>query len=193
MFKRLFWIAIAGALLAAAYVQETGRSIPYVSGPAAACARGAEALWFRCFGKPAPTKPEKPAKPAERRDGRQVAQVATPRAAPAQPPRQPTSQGLSTSGSLTKGSGTVVQMLPDDNDGSRHQKFIVRLDSGRRLLVAHNIDIAPRIGNLRVGDAVSFCGEYEPNSKGGVIHWTHHDPNGRHAAGWLQHNGRMYQ
>lgn len=92
-----------------------------------------------------------------------------------------------------EGSGIVIKILPDDNDGSRHQRFILRLDSGRTLLIAHNIDLAPRISSLGEGDTVAFNGEYEWNSKGGVIHWTHRDPSGRHVAGWLKHNGRTYQ
>jgi len=97
------------------------------------------------------------------------------------------------SGAQTQGSGIVSRILPDDNDGSRHQRFIIRLESGRTLLVTHNIDIAPRITGLRVGDTVSFNGVFEANDKSGVIHWTHHDPEGRHEAGWLKHNERIYQ
>lgn len=92
-----------------------------------------------------------------------------------------------------EGQGTVVKLLADDNDGSRHQRFIVRLGSGRTLLVAHNIDLAKRIDTLRVGDTVAFYGEYEWNAKGGVMHWTHHDPQGRHPGGWIRHNGLTYQ
>jgi len=97
------------------------------------------------------------------------------------------------SGQQVRGQGTVSRILSDDNDGSRHQRFILRLSSGRTLLIAHSIDLAPRVSSLRTGDTVSFSGEYQQNDKGGVIHWTHHDPQGRHAAGWLEHNGRRYE
>ena len=92
-----------------------------------------------------------------------------------------------------RGAGEVIKVLADDNDGSRHQRFILKLESGLTLLVAHNIDLAPRIPSLRAGDAVEFFGEYEWNPRGGVIHWTHHDPQGRHVAGWLKHRGNTYQ
>ncbi|EKG0009467.1 DUF3465 domain-containing protein [Vibrio cholerae] len=92
-----------------------------------------------------------------------------------------------------QGFGQVAKVLPDDNDGSRHQKFILKLNSGQTLLVAHNIDLAPRIPNLKVGDSIEFYGEYEWNKKGGVLHWTHKDPQNRHAHGWLKHNGQVYE
>jgi len=92
-----------------------------------------------------------------------------------------------------QGSGTVIRILSDDNQGSRHQRFILKLASGQTLLIAHNIDVAPRINGLAKGDRVDFCGEYEWNNKGGVIHWTHRDPNGRHPGGWLKYRGKTYQ
>ena len=97
------------------------------------------------------------------------------------------------SGVQAEGSGSVIKILPDDNDGSRHQRFILKLASGQTLLIAHNLDLAPRIAALKEGDSVAFSGEYEWNPKGGVIHWTHRDPRGRHVAGWLKHNGQTYQ
>lgn len=89
--------------------------------------------------------------------------------------------------------GTVKKLLSDDNKGSRHQRFIIELADGHTLLIAHNIDLAPRVENLNVGDSISVFGEYEWNDKGGVIHWTHHDPNNKHIGGWIRHQGSQYQ
>ncbi len=96
-------------------------------------------------------------------------------------------------GRQVQGEGVVTRILADDNDGSRHQRFILSLSSGQTILIAHNIDLAPRISAIEVGDAVEFNGEYEWNDLGGVVHWTHHDPAGRHVAGWLKHGGRTFQ
>jgi ABC-type glycerol-3-phosphate transport system substrate-binding protein len=98
-----------------------------------------------------------------------------------------------TSNVQVEGEGVVTRILSDDLDGSRHQRFIVRLASGQTVLIAHNIDIAPRVAGLQEGDRVRFYGEYVWNEKGGMVHWTHHDPAGRHVAGWLKSKGRTYQ
>jgi hypothetical protein len=90
------------------------------------------------------------------------------------------------------GTGVVVSILSDDLDGSRHQRFIIELKSKQTLLISHNIDLAPKINGLSLNDQIEFFGEYEWNDKGGVIHWTHHDPNGIHVAGWLFHNNFIY-
>jgi len=89
--------------------------------------------------------------------------------------------------------GIVIKNLQDDLNGSRHQKFILKNKTGQTVLVAHNIDLAPRIDGLKKGDSVEFFGEYEWNSRGGVVHWTHDDPKGYHVSGWLKHKGKTYQ
>ncbi len=92
-----------------------------------------------------------------------------------------------------RGHGLVERILADDLTGSRHQRIIIKLATGQTLLIAHNIDLARRVKPLSVGDTLEFYGEYEWNDKGGVIHWTHHDPDGFHPAGYLKHNGKTYQ
>ena len=92
-----------------------------------------------------------------------------------------------------EGSARVLKLLPDDTYGNRHQRFLLDIGTGRSVLVAHNIDLAPRIDGLRTGDTVAFRGEYIWNDKGGVLHWTHHAPDGSHPGGWLAHQGRDYR
>jgi hypothetical protein len=97
------------------------------------------------------------------------------------------------SGVQVTGEGRVSRILGDDTLGDRHQRFLLELPSGQTLLIAHNIDLAPRVEPLAVGDAVEFHGVYEWNDKGGTVHWTHHDPQGMHEPGWLKHRGRTYE
>ena len=96
-------------------------------------------------------------------------------------------------GRLISAQGTVDRLMSDDRDGSAHQRFVVRTASGQTLMVAHNIDLAPRLDGLRKGDTVTLYGEYVWNNKGGLMHWTHRDPSGRHAAGFIEWQGRRYQ
>jgi hypothetical protein len=96
------------------------------------------------------------------------------------------------SGQWVAASGRVVRLLADDNEGSRHQRFILELDSGHTLLVAHNIDLARRLPLVR-NDRVELRGRYEWNERGGVVHWTHHDPDGRLQGGWILHEGTRFR
>jgi hydroxymethylpyrimidine pyrophosphatase-like HAD family hydrolase len=68
----------------------------------------------------------------------------------------------------------------------------VRINSQQTLLFAHNIDLAERLP-LKIGDTVSFNGEYVYNPKGGIVHWTHLDPQGMHTTGWVMLQGKKYQ
>ena len=93
------------------------------------------------------------------------------------------------------GCGTVIKVLKDDNEGSRHQKFLVKIDNYPNItvLIAHNIDLAPRIEGIQAKNPIRFYGEYIYNDKGGVVHWTHRDPASRHQDGWLEYKGEQYQ
>ena len=96
-------------------------------------------------------------------------------------------------GTWVSGSGTVTRLLADDTQGDAHQRFLLELANGHSLIIVHNIDIAPRLEGLAVGDTVRFHGEYYYNEQGGGIHWTHHDPSGRKDGGYLEWNGEVYE
>lgn len=83
------------------------------------------------------------------------------------------------------------RLVSDDNDGSRHQRFILDMRNGQTLLVAHNIDLADRVP-IGIGDRVSFRGMYEWNDLGGLLHWTHHDPLGIEKGGFVKFRRRSY-
>ncbi len=88
--------------------------------------------------------------------------------------------------------GHIARLLADDQEGSSHQRFILELDSGHTVMVAHNIDLAKRVP-LRKNDNIRLSGRYEWNDRGGVIHWTHHDPENRRKGGWIEFNGTVYK
>ena len=96
------------------------------------------------------------------------------------------------SGLMVEAGGTVERLLSDDREGSPHQRLIVRLADGQTVLVSHNIELAPRVP-AAPGDRLEFRGQYEWNERGGVVHWTHHDPRGRRPGGWLRHRDRTYR
>lgn len=87
---------------------------------------------------------------------------------------------------------TVIKRLRDDTKGHPHQKFLIKLAPDITLLVAHNLDLAQRVP-LKEGDSIQLRGRYEWNNRGGVLHWTHHDPKGRQTGGWIKHKGKDYR
>ncbi len=95
-------------------------------------------------------------------------------------------------GSWIEVTGFVKRLLSDDNDGSRHQRFILDIGAGRTLLIAHNIDLVERVP-LGLGDRVTVRGMYEWNDLGGLVHWTHHDPLGVEDGGWIRYRARIYK
>jgi len=86
----------------------------------------------------------------------------------------------------------VTRLLTDDRDGSRHQRFVLRLPGGQTLLIAHNIDMAERVP-VGLGDRLRFRGMYEWNELGGLVHWTHDDPHGLEEGGWIDFRKKRYR
>ena len=90
--------------------------------------------------------------------------------------------------------GVVTSVLADDSGPSgTHQRFIIRLASSTQtVLVENNLTIGRR-SPVSVGTAVKVRGEYVWNDKGGLIHFTHHDPDLTHEGGWIEVGGVRYQ
>ncbi len=99
------------------------------------------------------------------------------------------------SGEMVLFDARVVKTLPDDIDGDQHQRFLIAIDFMpspiQTVLIAHNIDLAPRVPVER-GSVVRFYGQYEWNEKGGLLHWTHHDPSNWREGGWIELHGKRY-
>jgi len=94
------------------------------------------------------------------------------------------------SGKMVMLEAKVVKLLKDDLKGDKHQKMILK-SANNTLLLAHNIDIAPRVP-AKIGDTLLIKGQYEWNKKGGLLHWTHRS-NSSHPGGWIKHNNKKYQ
>lgn len=86
--------------------------------------------------------------------------------------------------------GTVTKLLPDDNQGSRHQHFLFQTAQGKTIKIAHNTDLAEYVP-VKVGDKVEVKCEYIKASPYDVAHWTHYDPRGGEG-GYIKHNGKIY-
>lgn len=86
----------------------------------------------------------------------------------------------------------VKKLLPEDDQGLPHQKFLLELVNGSTILIAHDLAMANRVP-IRPGDIVKIHGEYIWNSRGGLIHWTHHTDTPYHEGGWIDFQGVRYQ
>lgn len=96
------------------------------------------------------------------------------------------------SGEMVEVRAQCVKLLPDDTYGSRHQRLLLALESGGTVLISHNIDLAERVP-VAEGEWLTVYGQYEWNDRGGVLHWTHHDPKGWREGGWIEHAGVRYE
>ncbi len=98
------------------------------------------------------------------------------------------------SGIEVDAAGTVTRLLgTHPGVQSPHTGFLVELQPcGVTVRVEANTDFTGVVP-IRRGDDVVLRGEYEYYGQGGVIHWTHRDPRGRHPSGYVKVGGTTYQ
>jgi Protein of unknown function (DUF3465) len=72
-----------------------------------------------------------------------------------------------------------------------HEAFDAQTPAGE-IEVVDNVGIAQRVP-VRPGDRIEVRGEmvHDPGRLP-IVHWTHHDPDGRHADGFIRLRGRVY-
>ena len=86
----------------------------------------------------------------------------------------------------------VCRMLPTDEKGLRHQKFLIRLTNGTTVLVANDLTMGQMVP-CHPGDILDLKGEYIWTKRGGVLHWTHHSDTNEHPGGWIRLGSQTYQ
>jgi len=85
----------------------------------------------------------------------------------------------------------VVLLLPNRDDIKKLQRFLVELENGHRLEVAHDLELSENVP-VGVSSLIRLKGEFDYNENGGLIHWTHADPAGNRDGGWIEHNDMRY-
>jgi hypothetical protein len=86
----------------------------------------------------------------------------------------------------------VTDLLPDDTNGSPHQKFVVKVTQNSLVTIISNLDMCPHVP-VRKGDLVAVGGQFIPTGRNaGIIHWTHRDPKHKRTDGYIQLGSQTY-
>lgn len=96
-----------------------------------------------------------------------------------------------TSNIMVETEARVVLLLPDIEDVGKYQEFKIELENGHVVRVLHDLDQADRVP-VAVSSKIRLRGEYDWSVDGGVIHWTHDDPEGQREGGWIEYLGLRY-
>lgn len=89
--------------------------------------------------------------------------------------------------------GRVIKSLPTQLIPYKAQMFLVRLTSGQKLIIKHNIDTGQALPDLKEGALLTFKGLYKWNRRGGMIIFTSHKNKKNKLSGWLKYNDIIYQ
>ncbi|MBC7465045.1 MAG: DUF3465 domain-containing protein [Bdellovibrio sp.] len=85
----------------------------------------------------------------------------------------------------------VIKKLKDDNQGIRHQKWLVQSPAGQIILFVHNLELCQPL-DIEKNDMVQLAGEFKWTDKGALIHWAHFDPKKKRPDGYVEFKRRKY-
>ena len=89
--------------------------------------------------------------------------------------------------------GRITKLFENQQSPYVAQLILIRLNTGRKLLIKHNIEKASALPSLTVGEMLAFSGIYNWNSKGGVVQSTHQQADKAQRSGWLEYQQVTYQ
>ncbi|MDG0816825.1 DUF3465 domain-containing protein [Bdellovibrio svalbardensis] len=92
---------------------------------------------------------------------------------------------------IEAGQMVVEEILPDDNQGLPHQKWLVRLSDNSSVELVYNSDMGDRVP-LQVGEVMSAGGQLIMAQQGPLLHWLHSDPKQHRPDGYVYVNGTYY-
>ena len=76
-----------------------------------------------------------------------------------------------------------------ENNSQKPDMFLMGLLAAAGLAIVLCAWLKP----LGMGDRVHVRGMYEWNDLGGLVHWTHHDPQGFEEGGWIRYRRKVFQ
>ncbi|WP_019614774.1 DUF3465 domain-containing protein [Psychromonas ossibalaenae] len=89
--------------------------------------------------------------------------------------------------------GRIIKILKNQDKPFAAQQILLRLSSGRKLIIKHNIEAGQAVPDLKIGESLEFYGVYRWNYKGGLIIGTHLLADESKKSGWLKFNDLTYQ
>lgn len=87
---------------------------------------------------------------------------------------------------------TVTKLMPDDNDGSRHQRFYAKLSDNSEVYIVYSLEYGRVRVPVNVGSIIGVGGEYRWTKFGGLLHWVHEDHRDQRPDGYVEVRGVRY-
>ncbi|HIP75819.1 MAG TPA: DUF3465 domain-containing protein [Psychromonas hadalis] len=96
-------------------------------------------------------------------------------------------------GEMVSSLGRIIKLLEDQTSPYLAQLILIRLNSGQKLIIKHNLKASTKIADLKVGEMIKFKGVYRWNSRGGMVVSTFENKQHPKRSGWVKFADKTYQ